>query len=106
MLVADPIFFFLAAIVNKIWIILGFALLIVIGISVSVYTQRKRRQEMAQAAQAIGFTFQDKAPQLKQEVFMSFHLFTQGYTKRFRNVMQGQVADAQICGGPSVADSG
>lgn len=66
----------------------GMAALVVGGIALSRYLAKKRAREFEQAAMQMGFSYQHDMPAVEGDD-ASFHLFSQGHSKKFLNVARG-----------------
>ena len=60
------------------------------GMVWSLRREKQRRLALAAVAQRLGLGFQDNAPGLTADDYRSLHLFTQGHTRLYRNVLSGK----------------
>lgn len=67
----------------------GFIVLIVVIGAVSMHFDKKRTQAFEAVAASMNFTFSKDASLVILGAADSFHLFSQGHSKRVKNVMQG-----------------
>lgn len=78
---------------------IGFAISLVVGIGYLIWWMDKKRTEAMTAwAQAHGFVFEGKVPQLVQEL-SGFKLFSQGGARTVKNLMRGskEVGTVRVC---------
>ncbi|MFH2204014.1 MAG: hypothetical protein ABIJ96_12920 [Elusimicrobiota bacterium] len=65
------------------------------GIAAAAYFfDRRRRQRLAKLAASHGFTLQDGEPALPPEGFADFPIFNKGFSRKYRNVMTGELDGA------------
>jgi len=60
------------------------------------YLEKRRTEEMSMAAERLGFTFSPEPEPGLPERLGSFRLFSQGRSRKIRNVMRGQLDDIQV----------
>jgi len=65
------------------------AAFVVLIVVLSVRAERKRRDALRGAAQEMGLSFDEKGDDTLLDALGSFHLFSQGHSRRIRNVVHG-----------------
>jgi hypothetical protein len=78
-----------------IWIAI-FALVAVVAIAIASTLERQRREQLQAAAARIHFSFSPQVEPSLLETLGLFHLFSQGHSRRIRNVMRGHVGDVVV----------
>jgi hypothetical protein len=81
------------------WLVL-FVFLVVAAVAgimaVLYYLERQRTEEMGLVARRLGFSFSPVAPPDLLERLGGFRLFSQGRSRKIRNVMRRQIDDIQV----------
>jgi len=67
-----------------------------LGFTIISYLKKKRKQQLAQIADDLGFVFDQDAATLTSKGFTHLGLFAQGHSSRFRNAMEGMLEDIQV----------
>jgi hypothetical protein len=61
-----------------------------------IYTQKKRVVNLRTTAEAMGFSFSTKGDASLLKNLQHFHLFSQGHSRKIRNLVQGKVDDVDV----------
>jgi hypothetical protein len=77
-------------------IAIAVAIMVVSIIAISQYVERRRRDAMRVSAERMNLSFSENDDQSLRQRLSRFHLFSQGRSRRIRNVMRGRVADLDI----------
>jgi hypothetical protein len=77
-------------------IIGGIILFVGLIIYISYVVEKKRTEALKKVADELGFEFFPKGDKDLQSSLSSYHLFTQGHSKRLKNLMRGQAANLQV----------
>ncbi len=79
-------------------VVIVFGIIVVIGgtIAISVYLQKKRTEAMRSVAGTMRFTFAEKPDDALRERLSHFHLFSQGRSKKIRNVLTGRAGEMDV----------
>jgi hypothetical protein len=77
-------------------IIPGIIGLIAVAIFFAWRYEKKRRERLKSVAESLGFTYMEKNGELLVSSLDTFHLFSQGRSKRIYNLMKGKVRDADV----------
>jgi hypothetical protein len=65
-------------------------------LALAAYLENKRKEQLQNAADRIHFSFASEAESQLLDTLGFFHLFSQGYSRRIRNVMHGSVGDVAV----------
>lgn len=73
------------------------AALIAMGVlAVSYYAEKQRREQLQVIASRMNLSFSPDADPYLLETLRHFHLFSQGHSRKVRNVMKGRVDDVAV----------
>ena len=75
-----------------------FGIIAVIGgiIAISMHLEKKRTEAMRSVAATMNFTFAEKPDNALRETLSHFHLFSQGHSKKIRNVLIGRAGEMDV----------
>ena len=73
-------------------IIIAALVLVGAGIALAIAHERKRTEGIRAIAEAMGFAFHPKGDASIRSRLSHFHLFSQGHSKRVRNMMHGEAS--------------
>ena len=69
---------------------------VVVAAGLAYYMNLRRRKEVQETAQLMGFDWFDQAPALATAPFADFELFTRGHSHAVSNVMRGQIGGQNV----------
>ncbi len=75
-----------------------FGIIAVIGgiIAISIHLEKKRTEAMRSVAATMNFTFAEKPDKALRERLSHLHLFSQGHSKKIRNVLTGRAGEMDV----------
>ena len=65
-------------------------------IAISLHLQKKRTEAMKSVADTMNFTFAEKPDNALRERLSHFHLFSQGHSRKIRNVLTGHAGEMDV----------
>jgi hypothetical protein len=77
-------------------IIIGVAVVVVIGIGFSIIAERKRREGLERAAEEMGLVFFPEGNDILFDQLGGFRLFNQGHARKMKNLIQGDSGEVKI----------
>jgi hypothetical protein len=77
-------------------VLMGVAVAVVLIAVASYYQEKQRREQMQAVAARMGFSFSPEGEAGLRERLGHFHLFSQGRSRRVRNVMRGEIRGVAV----------